>query len=99
AGMLTSRVFCFLMRPWPSQAVQGSGMTLPLPRQVGHVCWIEKKPCCTRTLPCPLQVWQVLGCVPGFAPEPLQVVQRSQLGTRICVVCPLAASSRVISIE
>ena len=83
AGIFTSRVLFFFTRPAPSQLVHGSGITLPLPWQVGQVCWIEKNPCCTRTAPCPPQVWQTFGFVPGFAPVPLQVPQVSQLGTRI----------------
>ena len=98
AGILTSSVLVFLMRPWPLQAGQGSGMILPVPWQLGQVCWIEKKPWRMCTVPWPLQVGQVLGEVPGLAPEPLQVSQLSQLGTRICVSLPAAASSSVISI-
>ena len=50
-----------------------------------------------RTLPLPPQVPQVFGLVPGLAPEPLQVSQVSQLGTRISVAKPSAACSSVIS--
>ena len=50
-----------------------------------------------RTAPEPPQVRQVLGEVPGLAPEPLQVSQFSQLGTRISVSKPAAACSSVIS--
>ena len=49
------------------------------------------------TAPAPLQVAQVLACVPGLAPEPLQVSHGSQLGMRICASLPLAASSSVTS--
>ncbi len=44
-----------------------------------------KKPCDMRTVPTPLQVGQVSGLVPGFAPEPWQISHDTQLGTRICV--------------
>lgn len=44
AGILISSVFCRLILPWPEQAVQGSGTTLPVPRQVGQVCCTLKKP-------------------------------------------------------
>ena len=98
AGIFTSSVFCFLMRPAPLQVVQGSGMILPLPWQCGQVCWMLKKPWRRCTVPLPLHVVQVLALVPGLAPLPLQVSQPSQLGTRICVSRPLAASSSVISI-
>ena len=93
AGIFTDSVLCFLMRPAPWQAVQGSGITLPVPWQVGQVCWIEKKPCDTRTSPRPLQLPQVLACVPGLAPVPLQVSQDSIVGTRIFASVPRAASS------
>ena len=49
AGILTDRVLCFLTRPWPWQAAQGSLMILPEPWQCGQVCWMEKNPCCMRT--------------------------------------------------
>ena len=57
-----------------------------------------KKPWRMCTVPLPLQVVQVFGLVPGLAPLPLQVSQLSQLGMRICVSLPRAASSSVISI-
>ena len=73
-------------------------MILPLPWQCGQVCWMLKKPWRMCTVPAPLQVVQVFGLVPGLAPLPLQVSQVSQLGMRICVSLPCAASSSVISI-
>ena len=85
AGILTCRVRVRLIRPAPWQVSQGSGTTLPLPWQVGQVCCTEKKPCWMRTTPCPPQVRQVWGLVPGLAPLPLQVPQLSQEGTRISV--------------
>ena len=97
AGILTSSVFCRLMRPCPMQVVQGSGMTLPLPWQCGQVCCTLKKPWRICTTPAPLQVAQLLTWVPGLAPEPRQVSQLSQLGMRICASLPLAASSKVTS--
>ena len=72
-------------------------ITLPVPWQVGQVCWIEKKPCDTRTSPRPSQVGQVLGCVPGLAPVPWQVSHASIVGMRILVSVPRAASSSEIS--
>ena len=77
--------------------LHGSAITWPEPWQVGQVCWIEKKPCVMRTLPEPPQVPQRLALVPGFAPDPLQVSQVSQLGTRISVAKPFAACSSVSS--
>ncbi len=97
AGMLTSSTLFFLIRPAPLHAAQGSEITLPLPRQVGQVCWIEKNPCCMRTAPAPPHMVHVFGEVPGLAPEPWQVSQLSQAGTRMSVAKPLAACSSVIS--
>lgn len=48
----------------------------------------EKKPCAARTRPEPWQVAQVLGCVPGLAPEPEQTSQVIEVGTLICAVLP-----------
>ena len=45
-------------------------MVWPRPWQVGQVRSIEKKPCAARTRPVPWQVAQVVGLVPGLAPEP-----------------------------
>jgi hypothetical protein len=73
-------------------------MSLPLPWQVGQVCWMLKKPWRICTVPAPWQLVQVIGLVPGFAPLPLQVSQVSYDGMRICVSLPCAASSSVISI-
>jgi hypothetical protein len=70
---------------------------LPVPWQCGQVCWMLKKPWRKCTVPLPLQVGQVLALVPGLAPLPWQVSQLSQLGMRICVSLPWAASSRLIS--
>ena len=98
AGILTSSVLCFWIRPLPPQVVQGSGMILPLPWQCGQVCWMLKKPWRRCTVPEPWQVVQVLALVPGLAPLPWQVSQSSQDGMRICASLPRAASSSVISI-
>ncbi|MNT40441.1 hypothetical protein D3C72_1767560 [compost metagenome] len=98
AGMFTSSVFCDLMRPWPWQARQGSGMTLPVPRQCGQACCTAKKPWRICTVPLPWQVEQVLTWVPGLAPLPWQVSHSSHEGILICAFLPLAASSSVMSI-
>ena len=97
AGIFTCSVLCFFTRPAPRQVAHGSEIILPVPWQVGQVCWIEKKPCDRRTVPEPLQVVQVLGCVPGLAPEPLQVSHSSIAGMRILVSVPRAACSSEIS--
>ena len=87
AGILTASVLCCLMRPVPWQSLHGEVIILPLPWQRGQVCWIEKKPCCMRTWPCPPQVGQVVGLVPGLAPEPWQVSHSSMVGMRIWFPC------------
>ena len=93
AGILTDSVLCLLTRPAPWHVAHGSGMILPVPWHVGQVCWIEKKPCETRTSPRPWQVGHCWGCVPGFAPLPWQVAQASSAGMRIFASVPRAASS------
>ena len=72
-------------------------MILPEPWQRGQACWMEKKPWVMRTWPWPLQLVQVVGWVPGLAPEPLQVSHSDTLGMRILVSKPCAACSSVIS--
>ena len=94
AGILTDKVLFCLVRPAPWQVGHGSLTILPLPWHFGQVCCTEKKPCCMRTWPCPPQVVQLTGCVPGRAPEPLQVSQVDCTGMRILVSVPLAASSK-----
>jgi hypothetical protein len=70
----------------------------PVPWHFGQVCWIEKKPLLQANLAVePLQVGQVLGWVPGLAPEPWQGSQTSMVGMRILVSVPWAACSSVIS--
>ncbi len=93
AGIFTDSVLCFLIRPAPWQVGHGSGTTLPVPWHCGQVCWIEKKPCDTRTSPRPWQVGQVCGFVPGFAPLPWHVPHSSIVGMRIFTSVPRAASS------
>ena len=44
---------------------------------------MEKKPWVARTRPAPPQALQVVGLVPGWAPEPSQVSQVSAAGTTI----------------
>ena len=53
------------------------------------------KPPFTRILPVPLQVEQVLGWVPGLAPEPLQTSQTSLRVNSKDFLHPKAASSNV----
>src|SRR3954468_8923800 len=73
AGIFTESVLCFFTRPAPRQVAHGSLTILPLPWQVGQVCWIEKNPCDRRTVPAPWHVSHCFGVVPGLAPEPWHV--------------------------
>ena len=83
AGMFTDSVRSLVTRPCPEQAPQGSEITRPRPWQVGQVRSTVKKPEDVRTAPWPLQVGQVLGLVPGLAPDPLHGSQETDVGTRI----------------
>ena len=79
--MLTESERSFSTRPAPLQVLQGFLMIWPRPEQVGQVFSTVKKPWLARTLPMPEQVGQVVGSVPPSAPEPLQVVQLTAVGT------------------
>jgi hypothetical protein len=91
---LTDSFLVFSTRPWPRQAVQGSEIVLPRPRQVGQVCWTWKKPCCMRTCPAPPQVPQVVGCCPCAHRYRCRYCSATRVGTRISTVVPRTASSR-----
>ena len=95
AGTFTDRVLCLSTRPAPAQALQGSAITSPRPRQRGQVCCNEKNPWDTRTCPAPLQSGQALAAVPVFAPEPPQSSQPASTGMRISTESALTACSRV----
>ena len=86
--MFTDSVRSFTTRPEPVQASQGSLMISPRPWQPGQVRSMVKKPWVARTLPWPAQVGQAAGRVPALAPVPVQVVQVTLVGTRICAVLP-----------
>ncbi len=75
-------------RPWPEQSGQGSPITWPFPMQTGQVRSMVKKPWLWRILPWPLQVEQVVGLVPGLAPEPWQASQAAVLGTLMVARLP-----------
>jgi hypothetical protein len=99
AGILTSSVFCFLILPAPLQLVQGSGMILPVPWQCGQVCWMLKKPWRMCTVPAAVAGAAGLGAGAGLGAAAVAgVAASSQVGMRICVSLPKAASSSVISI-
>src|SRR5699024_5428798 len=83
------------------QSGHGSSMRVPVPEQSGQGREKPKAPRSSETSPLPLQVPQVRGLVPGFAPEPWQLVQGAALVSRMGTVTPLVASrnSRVISVS
>ena len=58
---------------------------------------MAKKPCWARTRPWPPQVEQARGFEPGFAPDPVQTSQATEIGIFTVAVLPLKASSSVIS--
>ena len=97
AGIFTASVLCFFTRPAPWQLPHGLAIIFPEPWQVGHVCCTEKNPCDMRTAPWPAQVEQVLGWVPGLAPEPPHDSHDSIVGMRILSSVPRAACSSVTS--
>ena len=75
-GICTFFVTRFRSNPPPRQVWHGDEITSPRPSQVGQVvvCIICPRIVCRtcRTCPCPPQVEQRVGEVPGSAPEPLQ---------------------------
>src|SRR6187551_402347 len=96
-GIVTDSVRSRVTRPAPLQDGHGVSMVSPRPWHDGQVRSMVKKPWLARTLPEPLQVGQLDGCVPGFAPEPVQASQVTLVGTRICAALPSYASASVIS--
>src|SRR5262249_61223715 len=95
-GMLTESVRSRVTRAEPEQDGQGLSITWPRPWQLGQVRSRVKKPWAWRMRPCPAQVGQALGRVPGLAPEPEQASQVTEVGLLICAVLPENASSSVI---
>ena len=97
AGILTCRVLLRRMRPTPSQAWQGIGdfLAVAVAGRAGLLHAEETLLHADRARAAAGAAG--LGEVPGLAPEPLQVSQFSQLGTRISVSKPAAACSSVIS--
>ena len=69
-------------RPSPRHTSHGSEMIVPSPAQVGHGAtetnWPNMLRAARRTSPLPSQVVQVVGLVPGLAPLPSQLSQRSR---------------------
>src|SRR5437899_1407759 len=87
-GILMVKVEVRSTEPRPWQVSQGEAITIPSPLQVGQVCDIMNIPRWLRICPDPPQVLQVVADVPGFAPEPPHVSQRSARSTRIGFLVP-----------
>src|SRR5262249_9676831 len=96
AGMSTASVFSFCTWPAPEHGLHGLLMKRPLPRQLGQVRSMVKKPCCARTLPMPEQLGHCSTLEPASAPVPPHASHATALGTLICALRPLKASSSVI---
>ena len=95
AGTSTWQVRLARLRPEPPQAVHLSAITLPEPPHILQVRSIIMKPPFILIRPVPLQVEQVLGWVPGLAPEPLQTSHTSLRVNSKVLSQPKAASSKV----
>ncbi len=87
------------MSPEPPQVAQGSSITSPVPPHWGQGWLIEKNPWLWASIPRPPQRGQTLGAVPGLAPEPPQVPQRSSLGTETEIWDPFTAWSKLSRIS
>ena len=70
-------------------------MIWPAPPHCGQGWLIEKKPWLWASMPRPSQRGQVTGPVPGLAPLPWQVGQRSAFGTVTLTWAPLTAWSKL----
>src|SRR5262245_19169536 len=79
-GMVTDSVRSRVTRPAPLHDGQGVSIVSPRPWHDGQVRSMVKKPCVARTLPIPPQVRQVVGAVPALAPEPVQLLQVTEVG-------------------
>src|SRR3972149_11142301 len=95
-GTFTVSSLVFLVLPVPRQSGHGSRMTEPAPLHAEHVLAMLKKPCWNVTCPLPPHVVQVVGTVPGRAPEPRHSSQLRVLGTSTFFSVPKAASSQLI---
>src|SRR5882672_6370896 len=99
AGIDTSISLLTRVRPSPLQVAHGDVIFCPSPPQDGQADCSMKKPALRATEPRPPQVVQVDFDVPGFAPDPLQVPQRSCRCSSIVRFVPSAASLKSISIS
>ena len=82
AGIFTWNVFWTRSRPEPRHVLHGFSITVPLPRQRGHGCESEKRPCESEVTPRPPHCGQTIGAVPGSAPEPPHVWQAVSTSAR-----------------
>ena len=78
--MFTRRRLTARTAPVPLQVGHGDSITVPLPPQREHGTEIENMPWPCDSTPRPSQRGQTVGLVPGRAPVPEQVEQRSDSG-------------------
>ena len=100
AGIATRSVRRRSVRPSPRHVAQGLSTVLPSPRQRGQVVtltiWPRSVLRTERISPRPSHWGQVVVEVPGAAPLPSQVAQRSRTANSISFSVPLIASTKVI---
>src|SRR5215469_3831351 len=87
-----------LTRPSPSHSGQGLRITVPYPPQPGHgrdvIIWPMNDLVTWLTSPRPLQMSQVVACVPGAVPSPEHVGHTTAVSTTSSLVVPNAHSAR-----
>src|SRR4029077_2310493 len=85
-------------RPSPPHRKQGSRMTSPTPRQVGHgrdvITCPSNERCTLWTSPRPPQVSHATGPLLLFVPLPWHLSHSTAVSTVTCLVTPVARSSR-----
>ena len=99
-GMVTRSVRLRSVRPSPLHVAHGVSTILPSPRQRGQALTLTIWPSIVwrtlRTSPRPSHCGQVTGSVPGLAPVPEHVSQRSRTWNSISFSVPLIASSKLM---
>src|SRR5215217_4382427 len=91
-GIFTVTCLLFFNLPAPSQAEQGSSITVPSPPHRPHASDRAKKPWSRLLSPRPEHSGHTRGAVPGAAPVPLHLSHASSTGAVMRVVMPLNAS-------
>src|SRR3954449_8523749 len=91
--MRTVYVLVRRSRPEPLHWSHGDSITVPLPRQRGHGCESANRPWLSALTPRPLHSGQIVGDVPGFAPEPWHREHAVSSSTGIRVSIPFSESS------